>query len=85
MPKAIGIACAIISASFLGIGGYSSLAQQQAKTKLARPGCFNHHFHTHFVSPQGKHTIYVAGQVALNEKSERRQRRKRRLTATLLG
>jgi len=71
MRKAIGIACAIISATLLGTGGYSSLAQQQGKTKLAPPEVFQPPFpYSLGIVAQGKRSIYVAGQVALNEKGE---------------
>ena len=70
MRKAITIAGAVIGAALLGIGGHAGLAQQ-AKTKLAPPEVFQPPFpYSLGIAAQGKRTIYVAGQVALNAKGE---------------
>ncbi|HXW28371.1 MAG TPA: RidA family protein [Xanthobacteraceae bacterium] len=70
MRKAIAIAGAVIGAALLGIGGHAGRAQE-AKMKLAPPEVFQPPFpYSLGIAAQGKRTIYVAGQVALNAKGE---------------
>ena len=71
MRKAIAIASAVLGAALIGIGGHVGLAQQQGKTKLAPPEVYQPPFpYSLGIAAQGKRTVYVAGQVALNAKGE---------------
>jgi reactive intermediate/imine deaminase len=71
MRNAIGLACAIVATALVGIDGHSGMAQEQVKTKVEPPQVFQPPFpYSLGIVAQGKRTIYVAGQVALNEKGE---------------
>ena len=71
MRNAIGLACAIAAIALVGVDGHSGLAQEQAKMKLAPPQVFQPPFpYSLGIVAQGKRIVYVAGQVALNEKGE---------------
>ena len=71
MRNAIGLAFAIAAAALVGVDNHSGLAQEQAKMKLAPPQVFQPPFpYSLGIVAQGKRTIYVAGQVALNDKGE---------------
>src|SRR5262249_62008302 len=71
MRNAIGLACAIATIALVGVDGHSGLAQERAKMKLAPPQVFQPPFpYSLGIVAQGKRIVYVAGQVALNEKGE---------------
>ena len=71
MRNAIGLAFAIAAATLVGVDNHSGLAQEQAKMKLAPPQVFQPPFpYSLGIVAQGKRIVYVAGQVALNEKGE---------------
>ena len=71
MRNAIGLAFAVAAAALVGVDNHSGLAQEQAKMKLAPPQVFQPPFpYSLGIVTQGKRTIYVAGQVALNDKGE---------------
>jgi 2-iminobutanoate/2-iminopropanoate deaminase len=71
MRNAIGLAFAIAAAALVGVDNHSGLAQEQAKVKLAPPQVFQPPFpYSLGIVAQGKRTVYVAGQVALNDKGE---------------
>ena len=69
MRNAIGLACAIAATVLIAGDGPSGLAQERAKVKLAPPQVFQPPFpYSLGIVAQGKRTVYVAGQVALNDK-----------------
>ena len=71
MRNAIGLAFAFAAAALVGADNHSGLAQEQAKMKLAPPQVFQPPFpYSLGIVAQGKRTVYVAGQVALNDKGE---------------
>ena len=71
MQNAIGIACIIAATALVGADAQTVLAQEQKNTRLASPQVYQPPFpySLGFVT-QGKRTVYVAGQVPLNEKGE---------------
>jgi hypothetical protein len=63
MRNAIAIACVIATTALIGSGQ----AQEQAKVKLAPPQVSQPPTpYSLGIAAQGKRTVYVAGQVALN-------------------
>jgi enamine deaminase RidA (YjgF/YER057c/UK114 family) len=71
MRNAIGIACVIASTALVGADGQTGLTQEQKNIRLAPPQVYQPPFpySLGFVT-QGKRTVYVAGQIPLNEKGE---------------
>ena len=70
MRNAIGLAFAIATAALVGVDNHSGLAQEKAKMKLAPPQVFQPPFpYSLGIVAQGKRTVYVAGQVALDKLS----------------
>jgi enamine deaminase RidA (YjgF/YER057c/UK114 family) len=71
MRNAIVIVCAIAAAALVGGDGQPGLAQEQTNKKLVPSQVFQPPFpySLGFVT-QGKRTVYVAGQVPVNEKGE---------------
>jgi 2-iminobutanoate/2-iminopropanoate deaminase len=71
MRNTMGLACVIATIALVGVDNHSGLAQEQGKTKLAPQQVFQPPFpYSLGIAGQGKRTVYVAGQVALNEKGE---------------
>jgi enamine deaminase RidA (YjgF/YER057c/UK114 family) len=71
MRNAIGIACVIAATALVGAAGQTGVTQEQKNIRLAPPQVYQPPFpySLGFVT-QGKRTVYVAGQVSLNEKGE---------------
>ena len=71
MRNTMGLACVIAAIALVGVDNHSGLAQAQGKTKLAPQLVFQPPFpYSLGIAGQGKRTVYVAGQVALNDKGE---------------
>ena len=69
MQNTMGLACVIATIVLVGVDNHSGLAQEQGKTKLAPQQVFQPPFpYSLGIAGQGKRTVYVAGQVALNDK-----------------
>ena len=71
MRNAIAIVCAVAINALVDAEGQTGLAQEHTSTKLAPPQVFQPPFpYSLGIAAQGKRTVYVAGQIPLNEKGE---------------